>query len=145
MTSKQTQERDKEFKQELYEGLGVREYWLFDPRGEWIEERLRGYRLVGEGYEPIRDGRSEPLGLRVQVEGEVLGFYREETGEKLLVPEELAQELGRVARELEQERQARGQAEEREQQERRARQEAERRAGRLAEYLRTQGIDPDSL
>jgi Uma2 family endonuclease len=106
MTSKGTQDQDKTFKKTLYEQLGVLEYWLFDPKGEWIEEKLQGYRLRGETYESITDSRSEPLQLRLVVEGKLIGFYREDTGEKLLIPDELAQALY-------QESQARQQAEER--------------------------------
>lgn len=89
MTSKGTQEQDQTFKRTLYEQLGVLEYWLFDPRGEWIEEQLRGYRLRGETYESIPDNRSEPLQLRLQVENQLITFYREDNGEKLLIPDEL--------------------------------------------------------
>lgn len=106
MTSKGTQDQDKTFKKTLYEQLGVLEYWLFDPKGEWIEEKLQGYRLRGETYEPITDSRSETLQLRLVVEGKLISFYREDTGEKLLIPDELAQALN-------QETQARQQAEER--------------------------------
>ncbi|MGC1310524.1 MAG: Uma2 family endonuclease [Phormidesmis sp.] len=106
MTSKGTEERDRIFKKNLYEQLGVTEYWLYDPRGEWIEEQLRGYRLRQNVYEPITDGRSEPLQLRVEIADTIIGFYREDTGEKLLIPDEL-----QVA--LEQEAEQRRQAEER--------------------------------
>ncbi|NET34065.1 MAG: Uma2 family endonuclease [Cyanothece sp. SIO1E1] len=106
MTSKSTQDRDTGFKKDLYEQLEVEEYWLFDPKGEWIQEQLRGYRLRGDTYEPITDGRSEPLQLRLVVEGKLIGFYREDTGEKLLIPDELVEELH-------QQKQARQQAEER--------------------------------
>jgi Uma2 family endonuclease len=117
MTSQGTQKQDQEQKKNLYEQLGILEYWLLDPKGEWIEEKLRGYRLDGDTYQLIADGISQPLGLRVAVEGELLGFYRLDTGEKLLTPTELAEQL-------QQERQ---------------------RADKLAEYLRSQGVDPDSL
>ncbi|MCW5314792.1 Uma2 family endonuclease [Nostoc sp. KVJ3] len=117
MTSQGTQKQDQEQKKNLYEQLGILEYWLFDPKGEWIEEKLRGYRLEDEAYQLITDGISQPLGLRVAVEGELLGFYRLDTGEKLLTPTELAEQL-------QQERQ---------------------RADKLAEYLRSLGVDPDSL
>jgi hypothetical protein len=73
--------------------LEVQEYWLFDPKGEWIEERLRGYRLRGESYELITDSRSEPLQLRLAVEGGLIGFYREDSAEKLLIPDELVEAL----------------------------------------------------
>lgn len=93
ITSAGTQQQDTGFKKTLYEQLEVQEYWLFDPKGEWIQERLRGYRLRGESYEAITDSRSEPLQLRLAVEGELIGFYREDSGEKLLIPDELAEAL----------------------------------------------------
>jgi Uma2 family endonuclease len=93
MTSAGTKGKDLEFKKTLYEQLGVDEYWLFDPRGEWIPEKLKGYRLEEDTYRIIKDGRSEPLKLRLSIEGELIGFYREDTGEKLPLPDELAQAL----------------------------------------------------
>ncbi|MGL5083477.1 MAG: Uma2 family endonuclease [Microcoleaceae cyanobacterium] len=93
MTSKSTRSEDRTFKKKLYEQLGVQEYWLFDPKGEWIPEQLQGYRLQRETYELITDSRSEPLKLRLIAEGKLIGFYREETGEKLLIPGELATAL----------------------------------------------------
>ena len=131
MTSKGTEDQDKSFKKTLYESLGVKEYWLFDPKGEWISQQLQGYRLRGETYEPITDSRSEPLQLRLAIEGKLIGFYREDTGEKLLLPDELAQAL-------QQETQARQQAEEQAELQR-------QRAEKLAAKLRELGIDPDSL
>ncbi|HYW18973.1 MAG TPA: Uma2 family endonuclease [Nodularia sp. (in: cyanobacteria)] len=117
MTSQGTQKQDQEQKKLLYEQLGILEYWLFDPKGEWVNEKLQGYRLENEIYHPITDSLSQPLGLRLAVEGELLRFYRLDTGAKLLIPTELA-ELA------EQERQ---------------------RAERLAEHLRSLGVDPDTL
>jgi Uma2 family endonuclease len=112
MTSKSTQNEDLNRKKDLYERLEVEEYWLFDPKGEWIEEQLRGYRLRGDVYEPITDGYSEPLELRLAVEGKIISFYRQQDGQKLLIPEELAEELQRETQlrlqaeaELERERQ----------------------------------------
>lgn len=108
MTSEGTQDRDRVFKKNLYEQLGIREYWLYDPKGEWIPERLRGYRLRRDVYEQIEDGRCEPLQLRVQIEGNIIGFYREDTGEKLLIPDEL---VAALERESAQRRQAEERAE----------------------------------
>ena len=101
MTSTGTKSQDLEFKKKLYEQLEVTEYWLFDPRGEWITEKLRGYRLQGEEYQLITDGCSVPLQLRLEVEGELISFYRQDTGEKLLIPEELAEALKQERREKE--------------------------------------------
>jgi Uma2 family endonuclease len=45
ITSEGTKEKDTGYKKTLYEQMGVKEYWLFDPKGEWIEQKLKGYRL----------------------------------------------------------------------------------------------------
>ncbi|WP_410223703.1 Uma2 family endonuclease, partial [Limnospira platensis] len=89
MTSPSTKEQDQTVKKNLYESLEVKEYWLFDPKGQWITEQLRGYRLVGDSYQLITDNRSETLGLRLQVSGKIIDFYREDNGQKLLIPDEL--------------------------------------------------------
>lgn len=138
MTSASTQDQDKTFKKTLYEQMGVTEYWLFDPRGEWVDGQLQGYRLAHDLYYPITDGRSEPLKLRLQAEGNLIGFYREDTGEKLLIPAELAQAL-------QQESVARQQAEERANQERQRAEQAEARLAALHAHLMAQGIDVESL
>jgi Uma2 family endonuclease len=93
ITSKGTQEEDKTTKKNLYEGLEVQEYWLFDPKGEWIEQKLQGYRLRGDIYEPITDNCSQELQLRLTVEGKLIGFYRLDNEEKLLVADELVAAL----------------------------------------------------
>lgn len=105
MTSPGTKNQDEGFKKTLYEQLGVQEYWQFDPKGEWIAEKLRGYRLRGESYEPITDYQSQPLQLRLAVEGSLIGFYRLDTGEKLLIPDELAAALQAAEEQAAQERQ----------------------------------------
>lgn len=88
----------------------MQEYWLFDPKAQWIADQLKGYRLRGDVYEPITDGCSQPLKLRLKAEGALISFYREDTNEKLLIPSELAQVL-------QQESAARRQAEQRAEQE----------------------------
>ncbi|MBW4486932.1 MAG: Uma2 family endonuclease [Trichocoleus desertorum ATA4-8-CV12] len=138
VTSPGTKEQDQGFKKTLYEQLDVQEYWLFDPRGEWIEEQLKGFRLHRGQYEPITDGRSEPLKLRLQVEEQLIAFYREDTGEKLLIPGELRQAL-------QVEQQARQQAEAQAEQERQRAEQAELQVRQLQERLRSLGIDPETL
>ncbi|WP_414619284.1 Uma2 family endonuclease [Calothrix sp. CCY 0018] len=117
ITSEGTKEKDTGYKKTLYEQLGVKEYWLFDPKGEWIENKLKGYRLKKEVYEEITDSRSEPLQLKLKVESELIAFYREDTGEKLLAPSELAQAL----------------------------KESEEKAERLKDKLKELGVDPDTV
>ena len=137
VTSPGTKEQDQGFKKTLYEQLEVQEYWLIDPRGEWIEEQLRGFRLHRGQYEPITDGRSEPLQLRLQVEDQLIAFYREDNGEKLLIPGELKQAL-------QAEQQARQQAEAQAQQERQRAEQAELQVRQLQQRLRSLGIDPET-
>ena len=99
MTSESTQAHDQTKKQELYESIGVLEYWFFDPKGEWMPEKLRGYRRQANlpakaedllVYEAIADGLSQVLELRLEVAGSLINFYRQDNGEKLLIPSELA-------------------------------------------------------
>ena len=92
MTSPGTRSKDDVEKKDLYQGLGVTEYWQFDPRGEWIPDKLRGYRLQGDeepAYVPITDNLSQVLQLRLVVEDKIIAFYRLDDGVRLLPLEEL--------------------------------------------------------
>jgi Uma2 family endonuclease len=140
MTSKGTQDHDKTFKKTLYEQLGVREYWLFDPRGEWVEGQLEGYRLEHGLYRPITDSRSAPLKLHLQVEGQLIGFYREDSGEKLLIPQELYQALKQEALARQQAEQQAEQERQRAEAERQRADQAEARLAELQARLKDQGI-----
>jgi Uma2 family endonuclease len=145
MTSFGTKGQDEIFKKTLYEQLGVQEYWLFDPKGEWVEQQLRGYRLRGEIYEPIQDGRSEPLQLRLVVEGRLIGFYPEDTGEKLLIPDELAQALTQEVLARQQAEELVEQERQRAEQERKRSEQAELQIEQLKARLRSLNVDPDNI
>ncbi len=97
MTSRGTREKDNIEKRNLYTQIGIEEYWQFDPKGEWISEQLRGLRLVDGQYIPILNSVSTVLGLRLEVTGALISFYRSDNGEKLLIPFELQEK----ARQLE--------------------------------------------
>jgi Uma2 family endonuclease len=131
VTSPATKNQDQKEKKLLYEQLGILEYWLFDPKGEWIKNKLLGYRLEEEIYQPITDSLSEPLGLRLEVEGELLRFYRLDTGGKLLIPTELAEKAEQEYQRAEAERERAD--------------EAEMKAAILTQRLRELGIEPDNL
>lgn len=137
ITSEGTQDRDRVFKKNLYEQLGITEYWLYDPKGEWIPERLRGYRLRRDVYEQIEDGRCEPLQLRVQIEGNIIGFYHEDTGEKLLIPDEL---VAALEHESTQRRQATAALERESEQRRQAEERAEAAEARAEQAQRAAAI-----
>jgi Uma2 family endonuclease len=127
MTSPSTQQQDIVAKKDLYESLEVQEYWLFDPRGEWIEEKLRGYQLFEDRYIPNFDGHSKILKLRLKAEDKLIGFYQDATGEKLLIPDELAAALRTETQSrLEAEKQAEQERQRAEQERQRAEQERQR-------------------
>jgi Uma2 family endonuclease len=145
MTSQGTREQDISFKKTLYEQLGVLEYWLFDPKGEWIAEQLRGYRLIRQEYELITDKRSEALQLRLEIDEQLIAFYKQDTGEKLLAPGELVEALQQEILAREQAQEQAKQAEERAKQAEERAKQAELQVERLKEQLRSLGVDPDAI
>jgi Uma2 family endonuclease len=122
-TSKKTRKIDQTIKPPLYARLGVREYFLFDPYGDYLAPRLQGYRLVSGAYEPMQEYplRSSVLGLELREEENTLRLYNPHTGVRLPTAAEV--ELARRAAE-----EARAAAEERLIAEAAARREAEARA-----------------
>jgi Uma2 family endonuclease len=94
ITSKGTQLVDTGFKRELYAQMGVQEYWLFDPKNEWVKGQLQGYRLNDDGeYDRINDGQSLVLGLRLSIEDKKIALHRLDNGEKLPFPSDLAEQV----------------------------------------------------
>lgn len=103
VTSESTRDEDVE-KKKRYERLGVEEYFLFDPLGEYLRPRLQGLRLEGGRYQPLVqrvDGalESRTTGLVLKPEGKQLRLVDKETGETLLTAAE-ADEARLVAEEL---------------------------------------------
>ena len=93
VASPSTWREDVERKPGIYAGLGVREYFLFDPTGEHLSPRLQGYRLVDGAYEHLPSVESidrtlamssEVLGLELRTKSEELRFHDPVTGETLL-------------------------------------------------------------
>src|SRR6266849_867765 len=54
LTSRKTAKEDMTIKKPLYRKLGVREYILFDPLGEYLPNPLMGYCLVKSRYQAIK-------------------------------------------------------------------------------------------
>jgi Uma2 family endonuclease len=126
ITSKTTRSKDQGAKKGIYAFLGVREYFQYDPTGDYLNPQLQGLHLLDGNYFPVAantmpDGTvflpSEVLGLELRLEAGKLRFYNQATGQTLLTHEEEAA----------------------------ARQAAEEKAQRLAAKLRELNIDPDSL
>lgn len=95
VTSRGTRLEDKGNKKELCAELGVQEYFLFDPEGDYLKPPLQGFRLASGSYAPIdpdAEGRtfSRALGLSVAIEQGRLRFIDPATGERLLRVEEQA-------------------------------------------------------
>lgn len=140
VTSKSTRDEDVATKKGIYERLGVLEYFLFDPLGEYLKPRLQGYRLAGGKYERLAPQAAGSLwspttGLRLVPEGKRLRLLDAETGEPLPWPDEDAVARRAAERQAEDERRARATAERRAEEERRAREAAEQRLRTLEEEL----------
>ena len=148
LTSKSTKKQDEETKPLLYSQLGIQEYFQYDPTGDYLKPQLKGQTLVNGNYQPIApqtltDGSiaiaSQVLGLELRLLPlttsslmpspitpltRELRFIDPSTGTQLLTYDE--SERSR----LQAEQQAKAQ---------------QQRAERLAEHLRSLGVDPDTL
>lgn len=85
ITSKETMGVDTVSKPSLYAALGIREYFLFDPLHEYLEQQLMGYRLVDGEYIFIsanEDGEifSTELQAVLRPEGKFLRVVDPQTG-----------------------------------------------------------------
>lgn len=111
VTSSSTRREDTRKKFDLYRDvLRVPEYFLYDPRADYLDPRLQGYRLTGGIYRVIRpaSGRlqSRQLGLLLEPDGEHMWLVDPATGKRLATrSERLANEAAaRLAAEAELER-----------------------------------------
>jgi Uma2 family endonuclease len=136
LLSESTADIDRNLKKSLYENrFHTPEYFWFSPENlEFV-----GFELVGNKYqEIIPDGRgwrwSEVLGLYLGVEHGKLRYFTPD-GKLVPTPEEAAIEAQQVAIEAQQQVSYTELRLE----------EAQQRSQRLAEHLRSLGVDPDSL
>ena len=161
ITSKGTVAKDQGQNPLIYRDLGVKEYFQYDPTGEYLKPSLQGVRLDQGEYVAISPKilsdrvlslPSEVLGLDLHLYADKGFRFYDPISEQILRSYAEA-EFERSQAELERsvERQFRIQAEQQKQeaeaiaaQERLEKQQAEQRAERLAERLRMLGIDPDS-
>jgi Uma2 family endonuclease len=113
LSSRQTWGEDLQKKWRLYEQLGVKEYYIFDPEYDYLPSPLLAYKLREGQYEQIEveNGRvaSEELGLELVDTGETLRLYDpragaflptadEETDARIKAEEALRQSREEVAR-----------------------------------------------
>jgi Uma2 family endonuclease len=94
ITSRGTRLEDLGTKRAVYTMLGVQEYFVYDPLGEYLRPPLQGYRLHEGEYQRLppagEEGlASQVLGLELRVEAGRLRVVDSATGEPLLTPAEL--------------------------------------------------------
>ena len=78
MTSRSTRSEDLRTKHDLYERLGVAEYFLFDPLGEYLRPPFQGHRLTQDHYialQPAADGSLWSAVLELHPRGESLRLF----------------------------------------------------------------------
>jgi Uma2 family endonuclease len=88
VTSDSTRDEDVRKKKAIYERLGIEEYFLFDPLGDYLTPRLQGYRLAEGRYQRLPadpDGslRSLTTGLILRPVDSGLRLVDAETGEPI--------------------------------------------------------------
>ena len=128
ISSRKTWGDDLQRKWLLYARLGIKEYFLFDPEYDYLDEALVGYRLEDSQYTrmEVNDGRlySETLKLELVDTGKTLRLFNPQTESFLPTRTEVEQ--------------ARQQAEEARQQAEEARQQAEDARQQAEEARRTE-------
>lgn len=120
LTSETTRKKDERdgTKWKLYEQrLGIEEYFLFDPEGDYLEPRLQGHRLVRGRYRPIAsepDGSilSATTGILFRAEGSRLRLTDAATGAVYLRKKEETEARREAERRAAAEAEARREAEE---------------------------------
>ena len=110
VSSKTTQQEDLGKKMGIYADLGVQEYFIYDPTGDYLVPPLKAFGLRGEGYVPMQPLKTEVdlgllaftpdageppefisnvLGLRLALdEAKQLQLFNLKTNQRLLTDEE---------------------------------------------------------
>lgn len=106
VSSRKTWLEDRGNKRALCERLGIAEYWLWDPRYEYLAPPLQGYRLVNGIYRALRANaagcvESATLDLRLCAEGNRLEAYDRGTGRRLPRPDDTEADARKAVAEAE--------------------------------------------
>lgn len=91
-TTESSRYKDLGLKKGLYEVLGVKEYYLFDPVGEYLQPPMRAFALEN-GVLVEREEKpsyfSQELQLTIRPQGQLLRFYPPDSVEAVPTSEEL--------------------------------------------------------
>jgi Uma2 family endonuclease len=156
ITSRTTKQKDEEVKPKLYRQLGIREYFQYDPKGEYLKPALKGRRLTEQRrYQQMTpiyglDGSlrftSRVLGgLELRLERGNLRLFDPRTGKYLFTYSEA---VAAYQQEVEQKQLAQRQAQMAQQQmelERQQKELAWQQKELLANQLRALGVNPDEI
>ena len=115
VTSRSTRREDMKDKMRLYAQLGVEEYYLYDPTGDYLKPSLAAFQRAGDGFVPMQPHNGEMrlgdltflpaegespeyvsprLGLRLALdEQNRLQFYSVASGQRLLSDFEISQQF----------------------------------------------------
>jgi len=109
VTSDSTRDEDLVRKKSLYERLGIEEYVLYDPLGDYLEPRIQGFRLIGGRYKPISpaaDGSliSRTAGVTFRMEGPQIRLVETASGRSFLRYEEAMDRIAHLQTESEKSR-----------------------------------------
>ena len=149
VTSASTRHNDERLKRDVYAALGVREYFLYDPRAEYLAPPLQGWRLHEGAYRAMPavtalsnrgvSIASEVLGLELRDDREarMVRLHDRAAGEDLPTYEEAVRAHRAAEARIELEVAARQREAAARQREAAARQAAEARAADLEARLRT--------
>ena len=134
----------------FYEQYGVEEYYIYDPEQNKLDVFLRRDRQLQEIGE-TNGWESPRLGIRFELNPDELALYYP-NGERFKTTVELANELQterqramQAMQRAEAERQRAIQEAQRAEAERQRAEQERQRAERLAEYLRSQGVNPEQI
>lgn len=103
ITSLSSRDKDSEVKPQIYSEIGVAEYFVYDPLGEYLDPALQGHRLTEtRKYEALRpDDRgaliSDELGVSLQIEQSDLALTDIKSGRRLRTSSEAEREAREAA------------------------------------------------
>lgn len=96
ITSRSSRQEDESYKPQVYARVGVREYFLYDPTGEYLDPPLQGFRLHGLDYRRIKPDKtgaikSDQLGIMLRLQDGELVLHDARTGDELLTKADSAE------------------------------------------------------